>query len=136
MVVYYFAPFDDAETDFDVIDAQFGIGFFRDSVGWTAALAGLGANDALAIQAHGNSSLLLCSSRDGTHPNRAWVGPHQLWAMIRTAACPNIIIQACDSIAFGRFFKTYMPGKTMWAYAGTLGNARWGGAGNGGFQQV
>lgn len=56
MPVTYLAPFNNAEADFDVIDAKFGQGYFLDLPGMTGALAGLGANAPLAIEAHGNNS--------------------------------------------------------------------------------
>ncbi len=132
MATYYFAPFNDAQTDFNVAYP----GYYLDTPGWAGMISGLGAGDQLAIEAHGNHSLHLCSTRKDTtiingknHKwNRAWIGPHQLWALINShlpQACRTIIIQACHSIEFGRFFKNYIGGRDVWAFDGVLGSARW-----------
>lgn len=128
MATYYFAPFNDAQTDFNVKDKDYHGGYYLDTPGWTAMISTLGNGDQLAIEAHGNNTLLLCSSRDGTFQNRAWIGPHQLWALINPhlpQACGTIIIQACHSIEFGGFFKNYMGGRDVWAFNGTLRSERW-----------
>ena len=128
MATYYFAPFNDAQTDFNVKDKDYHGGYYLDTPGWTAMISTLGNGDQLAIEAHGNNTLLLCSSSDGTFQNRAWIGPHQLWALINPhlpQACRRIIIQACHSIEFGGFFKNYMRGRDVWAFNGTLRSERW-----------
>ena len=128
MKTIYLAPFNVAETDREVMDKGHTLGFHLDTPNWNLHVAGLGADDHLAIQAHGNDTLLLCSAETATWNPRAYIGPHQLWALINPVlplVCRTIIIHACDSIPFGRFFKRYAGGRDVWAFEGTLKSERW-----------
>lgn len=133
-MVYYFAPFDENATDFRVVDEKYNdpqshlsIGFYLSTALWQTRILNMGAGDALAFCAHGNGSLLLCSSRNDTQPNRAWIGPHGLWQLIHLLLPPHstIVFHACHSMRLAKFFKNYMTGHDVWGFEGELGSERW-----------
>jgi hypothetical protein len=145
MLVHYFAPFNNAETDYKVKDYQYfdknglRLGFYLDTAQWQGLIQNIPKGDALAIEAHGNHSLLLRSAEKESWQNKAWIGPHPLWALIHLYVpkhCP-IIIQACYSLEFAKFFKAYMGGRAVWGFDDKLYSERWCGPDKpNGFQQV